>query len=103
MAYHDPHCATIADDGHTTITNLPMHSMPLTASVLENADLVVIVTDHTSIDFALIANNAALVLDTRGVMRNVKGKARVVGLSGGVEHPGGTGLPRRSWAGVSTA
>src|SRR5687767_2292088 len=47
VAYHDPHCATIQDDGHTAITGLPMHSMPLTPSVLQNADLVIIVTDHT--------------------------------------------------------
>ena len=100
VAYHDPHCETIADDGHTLITGLPMHSMPLTPGVLQNADLVIIVTDHTNVDYGFVANHAQLVLDTRGAMRNVSGSARVVGLSGAVEQPSGTGTSRRTWARV---
>jgi UDP-N-acetyl-D-glucosamine dehydrogenase len=100
VAYHDPHCATIADDGHTLITGLPMHSMPLTQSVLQNADLVIIVTDHSDVDYSMVANNASLVLDTRGVMRSVSGTARVVGLSGAVEQPAAHATTRRSWTSV---
>lgn len=33
----------------------------------------------------MVADHARLVVDTRGVMRNYPGAARVVGLSGGVE------------------
>jgi UDP-N-acetyl-D-glucosamine dehydrogenase len=100
VAYHDPHCQTIADDGHTLITGLPMHSMPLNASVLQNADLVIVVTDHSSVDYGFVAQHAQLVLDTRGAMRNVKGNARIVGLSGAVEQPAVKGETRRTWAQV---
>ncbi|HEX2165703.1 MAG TPA: nucleotide sugar dehydrogenase, partial [Longimicrobiales bacterium] len=29
IEYHDPHCAMIADDGHTQVKDLPMYSQPL--------------------------------------------------------------------------
>jgi UDP-N-acetyl-D-glucosamine dehydrogenase len=88
VAYHDPHCPVIEDDGHTSIQGLPMHSVPLSADVLENADLVIIATDHADVDYQYVANHASVILDTRGAMRNVTGRARIIGLSGAVEHPG---------------
>ena len=88
VAYHDPHCPMIADDGHTEISNLPLESMPLTEEVLDIADIVLIVTDHSSIDYQFVADHARLVFDTRGAMRNIRGKARIVGLSGAVENHG---------------
>jgi UDP-N-acetyl-D-glucosamine dehydrogenase len=80
--YHDPFCPLIADDGHTPLHGLPMHSVELTPERLAACDAVVIVTDHSDVSYRLIAEHAALVIDTRGVMRGVRGSARVVGLSG---------------------
>jgi UDP-N-acetyl-D-glucosamine dehydrogenase len=82
VSYHDPFCPEIQDDGHTMIQHLPMRSVDLTADVLEESDCVVIVTDHTTIDYGFIAQHARLILDTRGIMRGVEGTARAVGLSG---------------------
>ncbi|MEX2284993.1 MAG: nucleotide sugar dehydrogenase [Gemmatimonadota bacterium] len=82
VLYHDPLCPVIIDDGHTRITGLPMRSVPLTPGLLSALDAVVVVTDHTSVNYHDIAQHTSLVIDTRGVMRNVKGSARVVGLSG---------------------
>ena len=45
-------------------------------------DVVVVVTDHSAIDYGWIAERARLVVDCRGVMSNDGGRARVVGLSG---------------------
>jgi UDP-N-acetyl-D-mannosaminuronate dehydrogenase len=45
-------------------------------------DAVVIVTDHSAVSYRKVAENAHLVVDTRGVMRGYEGSARVVGLSG---------------------
>ena len=101
VAYHDPHCPVIRDDGHTAIKGLPLHSMPLTRTVLNSADLVVIVTDHSSVDYQFVADQAPLVLDTRGAMRSVTGRACIIGLSGAVEHSGERPQPRRTWAEVS--
>ena len=85
VEYHDPFCPVIADDGHTSIKSLPMHSVALDAERLGRADCVVIVTDHTAFDFDAIGREARLVVDTRGVMRGRTTAARVVGLSGKAE------------------
>jgi UDP-N-acetyl-D-glucosamine dehydrogenase len=82
VEFHDPFCHVIADDGHTSIKGLPMKSVPLTAERLEQSHLVLVVTDHTTVDYRLVAAHASLIVDTRGVLRGVEGKARVVGLSG---------------------
>jgi len=101
VAFHDPFCTVIRDDGHTTIRGLPMHSLPLTRAVLASADLVVVVTDHTTVDYQFVADQAPLVLDTRGALRSITGQACVIGLSGAVEHPGERQQPRRTWAEVT--
>jgi UDP-N-acetyl-D-glucosamine dehydrogenase len=102
IAYHDPHCSVIRNDGHTPIRELPLHSVPLSVEVLANADLVVIATDHSNIDYQFIANHSNLILDTRGAMRGIGGRARIIGLSGAVEHPGERRQRPRSWATIAT-
>jgi len=82
VSFHDPFCDEIKDDGHTPIRDLPMRSAPLTPDTLAKTDLVLIATDHTGIDYQLIADSVKLVVDTRGVMRKTSGRAKVVGLSG---------------------
>ena len=81
VQFHDPHVALIHDDGHTPLKGLPMHSVPLTDAAVAAADLVLIVTDHAGIDYARVLKSAALVLDSRGVLRG-KGNGKLVGLSG---------------------
>jgi UDP-N-acetyl-D-glucosamine dehydrogenase len=70
VKYHDPYCPIIADDGHTQIKDLPMNSIPLTIESVKNSDIVAIITNHSDIDYKLIADNAIAFIDTRGVMRN---------------------------------
>jgi UDP-N-acetyl-D-glucosamine dehydrogenase len=82
VSYHDPFCPEIRDDGHTPLQNLPMTSVQLSDTLLEAMDAVVIVTDHSSVSYRRVARHASLVIDTRGVMRGVEGRARVVGLGG---------------------
>jgi UDP-N-acetyl-D-glucosamine dehydrogenase len=82
VQYHDPFCPAIEDDGHTALRNLPLHSQPFTEQTLGAADAVVLITDHSGVDYARVAAEASLVVDTRGTMRGVSGSARVVGLSG---------------------
>jgi UDP-N-acetyl-D-glucosamine dehydrogenase len=84
VAYHDPHCPVIVDDGHTELQDLPLHSAPLSQDVLSAADLVVITTDHRAVDYQAVADHARLVLDTRGAMRSTAGQATIISLSGPV-------------------
>ena len=85
VSYHDPFCPVIRDDEHTPLRDLPIHSVDLTPERLRGMDCVLVVTDHTPVDYELIAAEAKLVVDTRGVMRRMEGRARIVGLSGAVE------------------
>jgi UDP-N-acetyl-D-glucosamine dehydrogenase len=82
VRYHDPFCPVILDDGHTPLDGLPMYSVPLDPDTLGSYDCVVIVTDHSVVDYESIAQHATLVVDTRGAMRSVGGHARIIGLSG---------------------
>jgi UDP-N-acetyl-D-glucosamine dehydrogenase len=82
VSYHDPFCPAIEDDGHTSIHGLPMRSVELTDSALRTSDVVIVVTDHSEVDYARVGAQASLVLDTRGVMRGVEARGRVIGLSG---------------------
>jgi UDP-N-acetyl-D-glucosamine dehydrogenase len=45
-----------------------LHSVPLTAASVAKADCVVIVTDHSTIDYGLLAAHARCVVDTRNVL-----------------------------------
>ncbi|MDP3774986.1 MAG: nucleotide sugar dehydrogenase [Gemmatimonadales bacterium] len=59
VLYHDPHVPEFRDDGST------LRSTPLTADLVRGADCVVIVTDHTGLDYAMIAGESRAVVDTR--------------------------------------
>lgn len=82
VEYHDPYCPVIRDDGHTALEGLPMLSVSLTEDTLARADAVLVVTDHSDVDYEFVSTHSRLVVDTRGALRRVNGSARVVGLSG---------------------
>ena len=99
VVYHDPFCPVIADDGHTALHGLPMESVALTPEALSSADAVVVVTDHSAVDWGAVRAHAALVVDTRGVLRGVEGPGRVVGISGdGAASPDALPVPAVSGA-----
>jgi UDP-N-acetyl-D-glucosamine dehydrogenase len=93
VSYHDPFCPLIADDGHTSLRDLPMTSVTLSTDALREADCVVIVTDHSDFDYTMIGREARLIVDTRGVMRGKATRARVVGLSGHADGHAGEATP----------
>ncbi len=76
VAYHDPFVpvlqVTKTDVTHTT-TNLAHSSTPLNPDTVSAADIVLITTDHSEIDYELIARHARLVLDTRNAIPNHNG------------------------------
>jgi UDP-N-acetyl-D-glucosamine dehydrogenase len=61
VSYHDPHVAALPEFG--------LRSRPLDEA-LSDADLVLIVTAHPSVDHDEVAKRARLVLDLRGVTRS---------------------------------
>ncbi|MBI4227393.1 MAG: nucleotide sugar dehydrogenase [Candidatus Omnitrophica bacterium] len=63
VSYHDPLVPVI------TVCGARRRSRALTPSVIRAADCVVIVTDHSAIDYRRLGREAAMILDTRNVMR----------------------------------
>jgi UDP-N-acetyl-D-glucosamine dehydrogenase len=66
VQYHDPYVKTFTEDGHT------MSSVPLTAEAVKASDAVMIVTDHSSLDWAMIKRHASVVVDTRNALAKVR-------------------------------
>jgi UDP-N-acetyl-D-glucosamine dehydrogenase len=70
VAYHDPFIPE-APRMRSWPDLPPMKSRPLTPGGLARRDAVIVVTDHSSVDYALVARHAPLVVDTRGVYREM--------------------------------
>ncbi len=67
ILYHDPHVSNIILGGEDIY-----HSETLTTSIIEDVDCVVILTDHSNIDYELIVKHAAVVVDTRNATRSIQ-------------------------------
>ncbi|MGB3200208.1 MAG: UDP binding domain-containing protein, partial [Nodosilinea sp.] len=65
VRYHDPYVPTIRVGHHR------LESVNLTDEALASADLVIITTEHSSIDFARVLHQARAILDTRGATRRL--------------------------------
>ncbi len=77
VSYNDPHIARCAGMRH--YPGLDLSSTPLTAQALQQADLVLLVTDHSAFDYAWIASQAQLILDTRNAFKGIKGDHIYIG------------------------
>jgi UDP-N-acetyl-D-glucosamine dehydrogenase len=58
VSYHDPFVAEVELEDGTTLVNTPLSSEGIAAS-----DCVVVTTRHTPVDYALIAEQAPLIVD----------------------------------------
>ena len=76
VAYHDPHVPHVGSGRHY---HVDQDSVALTPERLRQSDLVLIVTDHTAVDYAQVVQHAPLVVDTRDATRPVRdGASHVV-------------------------
>jgi UDP-N-acetyl-D-glucosamine dehydrogenase len=81
VTYHDPHVARYREDGHERV------GVALTDEVLTHADAVVIVTDHSAVDYQHLVDTASLVVDTRNALaKTTKSRARIVSLTPRAPH-----------------
>jgi UDP-N-acetyl-D-glucosamine dehydrogenase len=84
VVYHDPFVPHFREEGHER------RSVALSAGELAKADAVVIVTDHSTLDYQFICDHAGLVVDTRNATAKVRGgRARVVPLAAVSSHDAG--------------
>lgn len=66
VAYSDPHVPVFPKMREHKFA---LSSLALTPDILEQFDAVVLTTDHAKFDYAMIANNARLIIDSRGAYR----------------------------------
>jgi UDP-N-acetyl-D-glucosamine dehydrogenase len=75
VEYADPHVPEIVLHHGSK-----MKAVPLDAARLKAADVVVVVTDHKAFEPKFIAENAALVVDARNLLKGIAGPAKIVRL-----------------------
>lgn len=66
IQYHDPYVTTIEDRGGRVYFN-----SPLSDALLTEADCVLVLTNHSNIDFNRIARHAKMVVDTRNIIGQI--------------------------------
>ena len=74
VTYNDPHIPICR--GTRLYPDLYMESVPLTEEVLQRADCVLLVTDHSAYPHEWIASHARLIVDTRNAFK-VQGGAHI--------------------------
>lgn len=69
VSYHDPFVTEVRfDDAHTIGHGEPLESITLTDEELRVSDCIVIVTDHSEIDYRRVTELAPLIVDTRNAL-----------------------------------
>jgi UDP-N-acetyl-D-glucosamine dehydrogenase len=75
VLYHDPYIPQVA------IGNRTLHSQPLTAELVASADCVLILSDHSCVEYEAVVAAARLVFDVRNATRTVAtGREKIVRL-----------------------
>lgn len=72
VAYYDPYIPEYNKDGKTI-----KGERELTMKLVEDADLVIITTAHTIIDYDFIQRHAKMVFDTKNAMKAVKSRGNI--------------------------
>jgi len=84
VSYHDPFVPAVRfDDAHTDANGEPLSSVGLSDDDLRRADCVIIVTDHSDIDYKRVCHLAPLIVDTRNALNGElrrDSKARIIRL-----------------------
>ncbi|MCP4422581.1 MAG: nucleotide sugar dehydrogenase, partial [Chloroflexi bacterium] len=73
ISYHDPFTLDLTAEGFA------LQSVELSAAVLQQADCVIVITNHDTYDWDWVAAQALLILDTRNAIKG-EGNGRIVQL-----------------------
>ena len=68
VEFTDPYVHSLQANG----TRLASRS--LDAELLKSADCVLVVTDHSSVDYGFVAEHASVIVDTRNALKNCSGE-----------------------------
>ncbi len=71
VSYHDPYVPSLRIHG------IELDSIRLDEKALADADLTIILTDHSDVDYDLVVSKSKAVLDTRNATKKVEGRGKV--------------------------
>lgn len=74
VSYYDPYLPYLKIDG------INLTGSKFTRESIKAADCVVVVTDHSNVDYDLIAKHAKLIVDTRNIFKNAKDRRKIIRL-----------------------
>lgn len=74
VSYYDPLFP------YLKIEEINLHCAEFTKGTFKSADCVVIVTDHTKIDYGFIVENSKLIIDTRNILKGVIDRSNIIKL-----------------------
>ncbi len=74
VSYYDPYLP------YLKIHDINLKGVPFNKDSFKDSDCVVIVTDHTNVDYKFIADNSDLVVDTRNVLKGITKRSNIVRL-----------------------
>ncbi|MBI5144526.1 MAG: hypothetical protein HZA30_05620 [Candidatus Omnitrophica bacterium] len=74
VSYYDPYLPFLKWNG------IDLKCVKFDKDSFKNADCVVIVTDHSKVDYKFIARNSRLIVDTRNALKDIKNKANIIKL-----------------------
>ncbi|UYO61340.1 nucleotide sugar dehydrogenase [Acetobacterium wieringae] len=72
VVYYDSFVPEFQEHGKTRTGEVE-----LTSELIESADLVIITTAHTNIDYSTIQRHAKLIFDTKNAMKNIKDRGNI--------------------------
>ena len=75
IEYHDPYISNIEPHGGSSLS---LKSLEMTDEELTAADCVLILTDHSSLDYNRIVDKAKLVVDTRNATKDVLDREKII-------------------------
>jgi len=72
ISYYDPYLP------YFKIDDIDLKCIKFSKETLKSFDCVVVVTDHSNVDYQFMAKNSKLVIDTRNALKDVKDRANIV-------------------------
>jgi UDP-N-acetyl-D-glucosamine dehydrogenase len=74
LSYYDPFIPFLK------IYNFNLKGVPFKAEFFKDSDCVLVLVDHTDVDYKFVAKHSKLVFDTRNVLRDVPKRGNIVKL-----------------------
>ena len=72
VMFYDPYISIYNEHGETKVGEAE-----LTAGLIEKADIVIITTAHSNVDYELVQQHAKLVFDTKNAMKHIKARENI--------------------------